>query len=155
MSSDNGRRWKGRRFRITFADDHEFAGLEVHMRSAPIGLVLAMSEATSQLEGLRDTGSLTEGQSAGFRGLVEQLAQVITWWNVDDDDDQPVKPDVEGLLAQEPMLILTLVEQWAARQTQVAPPLPQGSPDGGSPGASLAMTELSLPMEPLSSSPVS
>ena len=32
MTEVNGTRWKGRRFRVTFAEDHPFHGVEVHMR---------------------------------------------------------------------------------------------------------------------------
>lgn len=143
------RRYKPKRYRITFDDGHEYAGLEVTCKAVSLDVLIGMMSAADSL-GSISSGQMTDADRQAFRDIVCHLASVIVSWNVDDDDDQPVAPDAAGLMGQELGMVLAITTALTERVASVAPPLPQGSPNGQA-----GDIESLLPMEPLPASPAS
>ena len=131
---------------IEFEDGHDYAGLQVTLRSASTGLMLEMAGLADELGGGEADGDLAPEKAGAIRSLFGLLAGCVVGWNVDDDDDKPVTPDLDGLRSQDPVMIMAVFTAWFQRVTLVAPPLPQGSESGP------AAREESLGLESLSAS---
>lgn len=130
----------GKVYRLVFTDDLD--GLEVKARSMSTGDLLDMAP----LLDLKMSTSPTADELGQVRDLLERFAGVLVSWNLEDDDDQPVPADVDGLLAQDLGFVMQVITAWADAVSGVPAPLPQPSP-GGEP--SLAA---SIPMETSSAS---
>lgn len=148
--------------RLTFADDTEYAGLEVRARKVPLGTfleLLALADTARVGEGL-SAEDLGEDEIGALKGLFTGFAEALVSWNLqepvlDAEGEETgevvdVPATAEGLMGQEMDLGMAVVGAWMeAVGGGVAAPLGPTSP-GGSPSA-----EASLPMEPLSPSPAS
>lgn len=121
-----------RTYILTF-DDPEFEGLEVEMKSAPLGVVL-------QLQSLADKGS----DADAVRQMLKIFASRLKSWNLLDDDDKPVPASAKGLETQDIQFLMGLIRAWVAAIAGVSAPLDGGSPSGEtSPEASQALASLS------------
>jgi hypothetical protein len=125
----------GKVYKLVFTDDLD--GLEVKARSMSTGALLDMAP----LLDLKLSATPTAEEMEGIRDLLERFAEVLVSWNLEDDDDQPVPADIDGLLAQDLDFVMTIITAWADAVSGVPAPLPQTSP-GGEP--SLAA---SIPMD--------
>ena len=97
-----------------------YAGLKVTMGAISLGDLL-------------DIQDLAEQASAGSaaRKLLSRFAAALESWNVT-RDGRPVPPTLEGVLSQDAAFILAIVQSWQQGLAQAPPPLPGGSPSGGS-----------------------
>lgn len=152
MGSQNGakgKRYKPKPYRITFDDDHPYAGLEVIMRRASVDTVLGMM-ADAGLPEDAPEAELAEARAEAELRIVRHVADLVTWWNVDDEDDRPVTPDEAGVRSQDYGMVTAIFHAWRAQALTVPPPLRGSSPDG--PGQE---EPGSIPMEPLPPPPES
>lgn len=125
------KRYKPKPYLIRFDDDHEFADLEAGMRRPSIADITAITGCYGKMGDFgAGAASPTLAQMEALGDLIGAFAPMISWWNVDDDDGQPVQPDADGLRSQDPSLVMALFVAWFERTTAVPPPLPAGSPSG-------------------------
>lgn len=83
--------------------------------------------------------------TARYQELLGFFADCLVSWNLEDDDDQPIPPTLEGLRSQDDEFVLLVFDAWVDFVVRGAAkgPLGSSSPDGEQP------LEASLPMEPL------
>ena len=124
-----------RQYRLIFEGD--LAGLEVSARSVGLGEYLAISDLANV------TMPLKAGDVARFKRLLKAFSEALVEWNLE-ERGQPVSADHDGLLSQEPDLVLRIVLAWMDAVAGVSVPLGQPSNDGE------PFPEASLPMEALS-----
>jgi hypothetical protein len=134
-------------YRLTF-EDPDLEGLVVVTRRPSVDGLLRFVELYEQVQGL-DEDSFKPEDMKLLTTLFERFVKVLTEWNVEDDEGQPVPRTVEGLQSLELDFTMQIIESWITGMFQAPPPLPPGSPGGGIP------PEASLPMEVLPPSPVS
>lgn len=134
-------------YRLVWEPGTDYAGMEVRVRSIPLGGFLQVTELARLAAG--DLSSLTPEDVAGLRGFFEVIAGCLVSWNLEQPGGTAVPPTVEGLLSLPMDLVMAIVGQWTSTVGGVAPPLPSGSGGGGTP----KLPEVSLPMEPLPVSP--
>lgn len=117
--------------------DTAYAGLEVTMDAVSLGDLL-------------DIQDLADEAAAGgtVRQLLVKFAKCLESWNVT-KGGRPVPADYDGVLAQDAAFILAIVRAWQQGLFEAPPPLPGGSPSGGSSAAEstlgLAGSSASLP----------
>lgn len=116
--------------------DHE--GLQVSIRSLSTGQYMDLFEAKTEAEAGGETSR-----------LLHIMAGRLLAWNVEDEDDQPVPPTLDGIKQQDLDFNLAIVGAWTTAMAGVSAPLEKSSTDGG------PSLEASIPMEILSASPVS
>jgi hypothetical protein len=121
---------KFKTYKLFFADP-EMDGLEVTARSIPVGPLLELS--------------VTDPEQDPYKS-VRHFADALVDWNIEDDDGNPVPANLEGLATLEIDFVLEVVRAWTQALTAVRPPLPEGSPSGGT-----SAPEVSIPMTPLDS----
>lgn len=137
--------WKGKTYRLVFADD-EFEGLEVVARSASVGAYRRIADlATREFH-----HPPTEDDLAEIDNLFDEFAKVLVSWNLEDEDDDgkrtPVPATLAGMHSQDLTLIRQIIWSWMEAVAGISAPLDQPS-DGGE-----QSVEESLPMEVLSPS---
>jgi hypothetical protein len=125
-------------FLIKFADDHEFAGLEVRMRKVSVGKLLKLLPKIAQLENVVTSDTPADG--AEIEVLFRELGKMLVSWNIEreaEDEEgndtgvmEPVPANAEGLLDQELRLVNSLFQEWAVHLAGVAAPLSQPSSSG-------------------------
>ncbi len=122
---------------LTFENDEELAGLEVHVRRKSLGEYLEIvGLAESDIDG-----------PVLVRQLEEFTRSLISW-NLEEEDGTPVPPSRDAVFAQDKDLMLKVATRWIERlEGVVDAPLPESSPAGE------PSPEASIPMEPLSSHP--
>lgn len=119
-------------------EDPEMEGLEARVKPAPMDILVRAAALQGQRLG-----------PAEFKDLVGGLADCLVGWNLEDEDDVPVPPTLEGLLAQDQDFLGALVDAWMFALNGVDAPLEKPSGDGD---PSLVA---SIPMAPLSASQAS
>lgn len=133
---------KKKLYRLTFTDDTDMAGLEVTMSSVSMGTLLDLQEMSTRADEVA-------GDKAEFRKVIEVFVGAMLSWNLEDDDDQPVPVSVDGVLTQDPDFMMGIITAWTKAISGVADPLGAGSTSGA------PSPEGSIPMEPVSPSPLS
>jgi hypothetical protein len=128
-------------YRLNFAETG-LAGLEVTAGSLPLGEFLKVSE----LAAAKDD---PQGAANSAKQLFETFAGSLLSWNLT-RDGEPVPATYDGILGQDLDFMMKIVLAWVSAMADVDTPLPNGS----SGGAASAL-EHSIPMAPLSSSPLS
>ena len=141
--------WRGKTYRLVFADD-EFAGLEVVAKSASLGAYLRIANlATREFHHPPSLAHLAE-----IDNLFAAFAKVLVSWNLEDEtvaEDgtvtrTPVPATRAGMHSQDLTLIRQIIWSWMEAVAGISAPLDQPS-DGGE-----QSVEESLPMEVLSPS---
>lgn len=142
-----GFRPEAKHFTIKFAEEHELHGLTIKTRSVPIGTVLdVMRGAGAQMKGGRPVN--VEDVEAVER-LFVNFGGALIEWNLDHPDTgEPVPATEAGVRSLDFDLVTTLAMEWVGAMMGASAPLAPGSTPGGKPLSS-------IPMEPLTSSPVS
>lgn len=135
-------------YRLVF-EDPDMAGLVVRVRSVPLGGFLDLVFLADVAERMLTAGGLGADDLGRIRGLFAGFASALVEWNLEDDDGKPVTPDLDGVLAQEPDLILSICVAWIQAVVGVRRPLERPSSDGAPP------EEAQIPMEVSSPSPPS
>jgi hypothetical protein len=109
-------------YRLKFADG-KYAGLEVTTAAITTGELLEFIDLADAAE---DASNL---QAA--KVLLKRFGDVLEEWNVT-RKGEPVPPTYEGLLMQQLPFTMDLIMAWITEMTAAPPPLPGGSPSGGS-----------------------
>ena len=122
-------------------EDPEMKGLVVRVKSVKLGKLLGLVKLVSL-----DTEKLTPEDLALIDDVFQTFADSLVSWNVEDDDDQPVPPTLDGVYSQDLDFIMEIVAAWVDGLTGVSDPLAGRSRGGGT------SQEASLPMEVLSPS---
>ena len=117
-------------YKLTFADD-EFDGLEVVAKSLPLGEFF-------ELQRLQEKAN-TDPDVA--EQVIGRLADVLTGWNLEDDDGQPVPCTFEGIKQQDLPFVLAIFQAWMEAVASV-PNRSRGNSNDGE-----TSLELSIPME--------
>lgn len=128
-------------FLLDFEGVEDLDGLEVRIRSTSMGSILRLAE----IDNIRPSKMSTEDVKT-LRSCFEIVADCMVEWNLEDDNDRPVPSTVDGLLAQDPQFVITIIKAWVRAMTGVAAPLVTPSQDGEQ------SLEASIPMEILSPS---
>lgn len=138
-----GYKRKAKVYKLIF-EDEEFAGLEVRVKSLPVGDFLDLTD-------LADVAAGTAGaeQKDKIERLFAIFADALLDWNLLDEDDNPVPANLDGVKSQDLDFDLTVIKAWMEAVAGVAAPLVTGS-NGGT-----TTLEASLPMAPLTPSPES
>ena len=125
-------------YELTF-EDPDFAGLEVVTKRISVDGLMGFISMFEEFQET-DRAKLTEAEVVGkLTGIFARFVKVLVRWNVEDDDDQPVPPTVEGLQSLDIDFVMAVIESWITGMVQAPPPLPGTSPSGGtSPEALLA-----------------
>lgn len=132
---------------LTFPEDSKYAGLEVTLDEAPMGLLLDITEDYARLSG----GDLDVKTAAKvLKGLVENLAEVLEDWNVT-RKGVPVPPTLEGVRSMGKTFVLTVIGAWLTGNVSADEELGKGSGSGGSSEAALAAMAASSSALPSSS----
>lgn len=124
-------------YRLEF-EGEEYAGLEVRMRAAKLGVILDAQDLASI-----SPDQLTAADAERITDELTSLADHLVSWNVEYDDGEPVPPDLKGLRFLEMPLVARIFLAWQRAMTDVTPPLPFGSPPSRPPDV------LAMPMESL------
>jgi len=132
-------------------ENPDLEGLEVVTRSVSMeGLVKLLGLA----EGFEaaDERQLTAEDMAKVEELLRLFARMLVEWNVEDDDDQPVPANYEGLASQDFAFVLEIITAAGAGLMQAPPPLPgssgNGQPPTGPESLDLASSSTALPSSP-------
>jgi hypothetical protein len=131
-------------YKLKFADDDEFAGLEVRAKSVPLGKFLDLTKLV-ELQG----GNIGPEELDQIREMFSGFADALVSWNLLDEQDQPVPATLDGLMTQDFDFVLPVIIAWMEAVAGVAAPLKTASSSG------TTTLEASLPMAPLSPSPES
>lgn len=134
--------YKAKKYHLTFDESTGHDGLEATMRSISTANLLLIQKLGSGF-------NAANLDPEAFEQLVKILSDSMIEWNVEDDDDQPVPTTVEGILSQDPDLIMTIITVWTTAAGGIKAPLGGGSTSGGK------SLEESLQMATLSPSPSS
>jgi len=108
-------------YRLDF-EGTELEGLEVRMR----GGKLRQAFATVQLVGVTEE-NVTAADAALALEQYQDLADHIVEWNAEDDEGNPVAPDLEGLQSQETRHVQMIAAAWQRAQVDIPAPLPHAS----------------------------
>ena len=102
-----------------------YAGLEVTMDAISVGDLLDLQD---QADAAR-----AEGASAAVaaREMVKRFADHLESWNVT-RKGEPVPATLEGALSLDAVFMSVIVKAWTQGTAEAPPPLPGGSPSGGS-----------------------
>jgi hypothetical protein len=120
-------RYKSRPYLLKFDDQTDFPGLEVRIRRVGLGMMGELAEMADEFTRI----SQNPGRARTvLKEFCESIAPSVIWWNVDDDNDQPVTPDTAGLMIEDGAMIVAIFKAWFDRATLVPPPLPSQSPAG-------------------------
>jgi hypothetical protein len=127
-------------------EDTPYEGLEVRARSLPIGKLREIVKF-AQLKDKQDITLITDMLDE----MLEKFGAALVDWNAEDENDQPLPANVEGLKQLDTNLAMTIILAWIEAVAGVS-----ASSDLGKDSSSGEPSRvLSLPMEPLSTSPTS
>lgn len=98
-------------------------GLEVKMRGGKLGDAFDTIHEVGKLAGARPDGiSVADAELA--LSQYGDLADHLVSWNLTDDHDQPIKPDLDGLKTLEVRHVNMIAAAWQKAQVGVPGPLP-------------------------------
>src|ERR1700722_8872275 len=89
-------------FLLRFTD---MPGLEIHMRSVSVGKLMDMA-------GLADSVKANSATAAQIGELFSLFADRLIGWNLDDEDDQPVPANLDGVRSLDMDLFMAVFEGW-------------------------------------------
>lgn len=125
---------------LAFPEGSKYAGLEVTVDEAPVGLLLDIMENYSKLAG--ETVDMAMAAKV-FPVLLKGFASVLEGWNAT-RKGKPVPATLEGLRSLGQGFVLAVIGAWLTGSVQADDELGKGSASGGtSPEALAAMAALS------------
>lgn len=112
--------------RILTFEGTPYAGLEVKVDEAPLGLLLDIMEDFTRL-----TGDNLDVKAAAraLKALIGNFAEVLEEWNVT-RKGKPVPPTIEGLRSLGPAFVLDLVRAWLTEKVAADEGLGKDSASG-------------------------
>ncbi|MFE0378335.1 hypothetical protein ACFW1M_22755 [Streptomyces inhibens] len=133
-------RKQGRRIEISLAGHTEYGDVRAVARGMDLDSYL-------ELMGYTEGPEVTS--KSGIVRQLERFADALISWNIEEEDGTPTPATRAEFFALDESLALALATDWIERLGgKVDGPLESSSPDGG------PSPEASIPMEPLSSSPL-
>lgn len=133
-----GYRREPRIYKLQF-EDAEFDGLEVMVRSLPVGEFLSLARLQTALD-----------QENPDLDAVEKLFKIfqdkLIGWNLENEDGSKVPPTMAGIQSQDLDFVLQIISSWANAMGGVSPELGKGSTSGAT------FPEVDIPTEALSAS---
>ena len=134
VSDKPRKRYKPRLYDITFPEGHEWEDVEAKVKGASVDTLVNLMAVADLAAEVADAAAttITPGHREAVATMIREFSQLITWWNVDDEEGNPVEPDEAGVRSQDFSMVMALFGTWMSRY-QVTPPLPGGSGDGRSP----------------------
>jgi hypothetical protein len=132
-------------YSLKWAEGHDLHGLEVSLTGLSVGRMARLTGLAASLSGEEPTSA----KLAAADELFQEMAACLVSWNLEDAAGNPVPATYEGLADQDVALISGLAVTWMEAAASVDNPLPPGSNGGPAP-----MPEESIPMAPLSPSPL-
>ena len=131
-------------YHLKFDEAHELHGLELKVKSIPMHEFADLSALADKAQSPTATAAEAESQ---IDTLYNFFLASLVWWNVEDEDDQPVAMTVESLKAHLDFeFVIQVILAWMTEIASVAAPFVASSNSGGTSVAP------SLPMETLSPS---
>lgn len=119
-----GYRRERRLFNLKF-EDPEYAGLEVLIRTLPVGEFLGLAKLQAAL-------SADDTDVAAVEKLFRVFLDKLIRWNVEDPDTgEPVPTTMAGLQTLELDFVLVIIGAWISGMAGVSPSLGKDSPSGG------------------------
>jgi hypothetical protein len=103
-------------YKLAFADDTDYPGLEVAVRGMSLGQLLQARASTDDSDAVAD--------------MVELLADRIVSWNLEDEQGRPVPTTREAMLTEDADMILDICSQWQQAIAGVSAPLVSDSSSG-------------------------
>lgn len=128
---------------VTFPEGHQFHGLEARCRMVSFERMLSIQELLATLPDGQQQASAEETQKH-LRMLANLFGDVLTAWNLEEDDGTPVPATADQLVKEGWELVLALVMQWMHTVAGVDEALGKDSNSGGQ------FPAVSIPMETLS-----
>lgn len=122
-----------RTYLLEWPEDSEYHGLLVRVRPTTLGVMVELDE-------------LEDEADRPLIDIFRPLADVLLWWNLLDDNDEPVPPTLDAMLGQDSRMMGEIIRAWQQATMGVSAPKGQKSTDGE------RSVEASLTMEPLSES---
>lgn len=110
----------------------KFDGLEVRAKGVSTGQLIDIVEKAQNLD---------EENLGQIKDLLVSVSEVLISWNVEDDNDDPVPCDFDGLMSQDLSMVMAVINGWAGAIAKVDDELGKGSTSGGN------SQTLNLPME--------
>jgi hypothetical protein len=143
---------KKKTFKLHFEGD-EWDGLEVRVKSVPVGRYLELASMVDTLQAVQGKSSLSAEDLDTVSVAFRAIAEVILEWNLEEETADggvaAVPATYDGLMSQDLDLVMAVMAAWSDAMTGASGPLPQPSPSGET------AQEVSLPMVALSGSPTS
>lgn len=165
MSNKSRYKPKTRLYDISFADDHELAGLEIKMRALRLGELEKLGGLAEKFEtlGLDEHGAMDDTTKTGSRigvlgEMIGRLAPVLVSWNRLDldtmrydeeteeyeetEDTEYLPANADGLRRLEDWEFMAILSGYLQHAVGVSADLGKGSNSGQQSLAELPMTEL-------------
>jgi hypothetical protein len=137
--------YKRKTYKLKWPTGHDLHGLIVVTKGLSVEKTFGLASLAAAMGAESDTAAKVEAANKLFAGFAERLVS----WNLEDDDG-PVPATLDGVKDQDMGFMIGLISTWMDAVSSVDTPLPSGSPNGQTPDPAV-----SLPMEPLSPSPLS
>jgi hypothetical protein len=117
-----GYRREPKMYRLQF-EDPEFDGLEVMVRSLPVGEFLALGRLQGAID--KDDPDINEVEK-----LFKVFADKLVGWNLEDQAGTKVAANLNGLKSQDLDFVLAIIGAWVNAMGGVSPELGKGSTSG-------------------------
>ncbi len=127
-------------FKLEF-EDPAYSGLEVLAKSVPTGDFLDLMDAAARMD--LTNKNFSPDDLKAVKILIEGFAKALVSWNLEDEDDEPVPANVQGVRDQELPFLLPIVTSWMDAVAGVSPDLGKESSSGET------SPEVAIPMAPL------
>lgn len=118
-------KYEPKTYTLAFGEGDDLNGLEVTVRSLPLGRFLKITKAA----GLA-ASTATEESMAALEELFAGFAGALVSWNLTDADDNDVPTTVDGLNELSTELVMRLIQEWMTAIAGVTPELGKGSDSG-------------------------
>jgi hypothetical protein len=130
-------------YKLRFAEDDEFAGVEVKARGVGMGKLLKLGKLVGKLsEGAKETDFIEAMEDE----VLVSFAKSLVSWNLEDEDDNPIPATLESLMDDDllpPKLVFTIISEWIEQQGAVDGPLDGSSVTGKNSEVPSALTAVS------------
>lgn len=142
---------EARIIKLVWPADHELHGLEVRVKSAPLGVLMRAME----LKNLGEQGS-DQMDTSEVMEMFSTFAEYLVSWNLEDENDQPVPATLDGVRTQDLTFFFDMFSAWLGAVKEPTQDLGKDSSSGEPfPEALLPMATLSPGHLSLSSSHLS
>lgn len=120
-------------YALNFPDSSPLAGLRAEIAKLSAGQFTRLAGLIAAVTGAPDEEDMDAEQVGALARDVDELLRLIgsglRSWNWEDDGGEPVPATIDGLMSRE-LEDVILIAGALMDCFSVAPPLPQGSPDG-------------------------